>query len=109
MVKKLAAQPPQNEFGNALLFFIAPRANEGLAQHSQFGLGGEQFSRQESQWRAGHFNRSLVSNDVARLGLWIRVKAPVRQAGVPNQLPDFRRSLQDGIGAKLSEVPIALN
>src|SRR5262249_13875011 len=56
--------------------------------------------------RGGHLDRSMVANDVACLSRWIGQKPPGLQTGILDELRNFGRGLEDGIGPKLGEKSI---
>ena len=103
VIEKFLVEPAHDELRDAFFHAVAARFDERLAQHGELGLGGEQRRRKKSQRRAGHFNRATVAHDVARLGFRIGGELARFEAGVADELRDFRRRFENRVRPELGE------
>ena len=85
------------------------RGTNGSRKHGEFGLGGEKLGREKSQWRAGHLNRTSVTDHVTRLGFGIGIKPARCQSGVTDKLRDFRRRFEKSVRPELGQKTVFAN
>ena len=108
MVEELLAQAADDKIGDALLFAVTARRDEGLAQHGQFGLQAEQRGGEETERRPGHFDRPAVADDETGRGAGVGIDAARTEAGVPDELADLGRGFQNRVGSELGKIaPLA--